>query len=184
MPVSTNICIAIGAVPSVGVTVSQGWSAVAVKLSVPAPVLFTLTEASAGLNGLPCTAEKETAFDERLKDGEATWTCPPPPHPAHNDASTNRIPVRQRIDKRLEGSSRQNGPKVRFICFSPHRLMRNGVAGCVHYYDRESRGYESISMVRKRQLDSAGESAPVFQTAATRMRCENICSPRAHLLSL
>ena len=131
IPVVTNICIATGAVPLVGVTVSQGWSVVAVKLSVPAPVLFTFTDADAGFNGLPCTAEKEMAFDERLKDGEATVTCPlpPPPHAEHNDESTHRNPVRQKIDRRLEGSPRQSGPKVRFIWFSPHRLMRNGVAG-------------------------------------------------------
>lgn len=43
----------------------------------------------------------------------------------------------------------------------------------VHYYDRESRGHESIGVVRERQLDSADESARVCQTAATRMRCEN-----------
>src|SRR6204780_1573230 len=75
-------------------------------------------------------ATNEIAFVERVSTGAAAgmWWAPPP-HPAHKDARAQRIPARQMIATRLIATrrkrcARRNGPKIRFIVFSPHRLMR------------------------------------------------------------
>src|SRR5271155_5128850 len=106
---------------------------------MPAPVLVTSTEASGGLNGLPCTAENGTAFEESDKEGVGVITCvpPPPPQAPHMDAIEETAAVKKTIVARLEKAPERNGPKIRFMVFSAHRLMRNGTAECVRYYDRE-----------------------------------------------
>jgi hypothetical protein len=71
-----------------------------------------------------------------------------PPQAPNMDAIKERIAT---IVARLEKAPERNGPKIRFMIFSAHRLMRNGIAGYVRYYGRELRGRESIGMVRKRQ---------------------------------
>jgi hypothetical protein len=73
------------------------------------------------------------------------------------NAIEERIAVKKTIVARLEKASERNGPKIRFMIFSAHRLMRNGTVECVHYYDRESPGRQFVSIVRKRQLSSGAD---------------------------
>jgi hypothetical protein len=61
------------------------------------------------------------------------------------------------VAARLEKLRERNGPEVRVMIFSAHRLMRNGRVECVRYYDRESPAREFIAAVRKRQLSSGAE---------------------------
>jgi hypothetical protein len=81
-----------------------------------------------------------------MGEGAFMWLLPP--QAPNMDAIKERIAT---IVARLEKAPERNGPKIRFMIFSAHRLMRNGIAGCVRYYGRELRGRESIGMVRKRQ---------------------------------
>src|SRR5438874_1937443 len=53
LPTMAEICRVCGAVPAVGLTVSQAESLLALKFSVPEPVLVTLTKAGDGSDELP-----------------------------------------------------------------------------------------------------------------------------------
>jgi hypothetical protein len=79
------------------------------------------------------------------------------------DAIKERIAVKKTIVARSEKAPERNGPKIRFMIFSAHRLMRNGTVECVRYYDRESPVREFIVAVRKRQLSSGAELTLMLQ---------------------
>ena len=74
VPVSPKSAMS-GALPLVGLTVSQvAESLAAVKLSVPPPVLLTLTDVAAGLMPLPCVALNERAAGESVNTGGGAAT--------------------------------------------------------------------------------------------------------------
>ena len=96
VPSVAEICNVCGAFPPLGNTDNHEESLVAVKLSVPAPVLVTFTFAGAGFAPLPWTALKLTLVVDTDKVGGAATTKVTvivPGEPCAPDAVTVMCPV-------------------------------------------------------------------------------------------